>query len=82
MIPYLRPDGKTQVTVRYEDGRPVEIVKVLISTQHKPDIDGETLIKPDLWSTSSSRCCTTSTRSCSPRRSSTRNSSSTRPASS
>jgi S-adenosylmethionine synthetase len=49
VIPYLRPDGKTQVTVRYENDRPVEIVKVLISTQHKPDIDGETLIKPDLW---------------------------------
>ena len=31
---YLRPDGKTQVTVRYENGRPIEIEKVLISTQH------------------------------------------------
>jgi S-adenosylmethionine synthetase len=49
VIPYLRPDGKTQVTVRYENDRPVEVVKVLISTQHAPDIDGETLIKPDLW---------------------------------
>jgi S-adenosylmethionine synthetase len=49
VIPYLRPDGKTQVTVRYEQDRPVEIVKLLISTQHKPGIDGETLIKPDLW---------------------------------
>jgi len=49
VIPYLRPDGKTQVTVRYERDRPVEIVKLLISTQHKPGIDGETLIKPDLW---------------------------------
>ena len=49
VIPYLRPDGKTQVTVRYENDRPVEIVKLLISAQHKPDIDGETLIKPDLW---------------------------------
>ena len=49
VIPYLRPDGKTQVTIRYENDRPVEIVKVLVSTQHKPDIDGETLIKPDLW---------------------------------
>ena len=49
VVPYLRPDGKTQVTVRYENNRPVEIVKLLISTQHKPDIDGETLIKPDLW---------------------------------
>jgi len=49
VIPYLRPDGKTQVTVRYENNRPVEIVSLLVSTQHKPDIDGETLIKPDLW---------------------------------
>ena len=49
VIPYLRPDGKTQVTVRYENHRPVEVVKLLVSTQHTPDIDGETLIKPDLW---------------------------------
>src|ERR1700742_4545178 len=34
-LPYLRPDGKTQVSVRYRDGRPVEIEKVLISTQHR-----------------------------------------------
>jgi S-adenosylmethionine synthetase len=46
---YLRPDGKTQVTVRYQDGRPVWIEKILISTQHKPGVDAETLIKPDLW---------------------------------
>jgi S-adenosylmethionine synthetase len=46
-VPYLRPDGKTQVTVRYVDGKPVEVVKLLISTQHK---DGaESLIKDDLW---------------------------------
>ena len=49
VLPYLRPDGKTQVTVRYEDGRPVEVEKVLISTQHEPGVDSETLIKPDLW---------------------------------
>ena len=47
IVPYLRPDGKTQVTVRYVDGRPVEVVKVLISTQHR---DGaESLLKEDLW---------------------------------
>ncbi len=49
VVPYLRPDGKTQVTVRYENDRPVEITKLLISTQHKDGIDGETLIKNDLW---------------------------------
>jgi S-adenosylmethionine synthetase len=48
VVPYLRPDGKTQVTVRYQEGRPVEIVKILISTQHADGIDCETLIKPDL----------------------------------
>jgi S-adenosylmethionine synthetase len=47
IVPYLRPDGKTQVTVRYVEGRPVEIEKLLISTQHR---DGaESLIKDDLW---------------------------------
>jgi S-adenosylmethionine synthetase len=47
IIPYLRPDGKTQVTVRYVDGRPAEVEKLLISTQHG---DGaESLIKDDLW---------------------------------
>src|ERR671911_885774 len=49
VVPYLGPDGKTQVTVRYENDRPVEIEKVLISTQHHEDIDGDTLIKNDLW---------------------------------
>ncbi|MBA2507118.1 MAG: methionine adenosyltransferase [Thermoleophilaceae bacterium] len=48
-VNYLRPDGKTQVTVRYENGQPIEIEKVLISTQHKDGIDNETLIRPDLW---------------------------------
>ena len=48
VLPYLRPDGKTQVTFEYEDGRPVRLKTVLISTQHKPGIDFETLLKPDL----------------------------------
>jgi S-adenosylmethionine synthetase len=47
-LPYLRPDGKTQVTVDYEDDRPAKLVTVLISTQHAPGIDSETTIKPDL----------------------------------
>jgi S-adenosylmethionine synthetase len=48
VLPYLRPDGKTQVSVDYEDGQPVALKTVLISTQHGPDIDLETLLKPDL----------------------------------
>ena len=49
VMPYLRPDGKTQVTIRYESGRPIEIEKVLVSTQHRDGIDADTLIRPDLW---------------------------------
>jgi len=49
VLPYLRPDGKTQVTVRYEHDQPIEIEQILISTQHKPGIDSQTLIRPDLW---------------------------------
>ena len=48
VLPYLRPDGKTQVSVVYEDGRPIKIDTVLISTQHQPGIDLETLLLPDL----------------------------------
>jgi len=48
-LDYLGPDGKTQVTVRYADGRPVRIEKLLISTQHAPGVDSEETIKPDLW---------------------------------
>jgi S-adenosylmethionine synthetase len=48
VLPYLRPDGKTQVTVDYEGGRPVRLRTVLISTQHNPNVDLETLLKPDL----------------------------------
>jgi S-adenosylmethionine synthetase len=49
VLPYLRPDGKTQVTVRYRDGVPVAVEKVLISTQHRDGVDPESLIKPDLF---------------------------------
>jgi S-adenosylmethionine synthetase len=48
VVPYLRPDGKTQVTVEYEGGRPVRIARVMVSTQHQPDIDTDTLLRPDL----------------------------------
>ena len=48
ILPYLRPDGKTQLTIDYEDGKPVHLKTVLISTQHQPGLDAETLIKPDL----------------------------------
>jgi S-adenosylmethionine synthetase len=55
-LPYLKPDGKTQVTVTYQDGRPVGIDTILISTQHAPtigDITDEAAvqakIKEDLW---------------------------------
>jgi len=48
VLPYLRPDGKTQVTIEYEGGRPVRLKTVLISSQHQPGIDIETLLKPDL----------------------------------
>jgi S-adenosylmethionine synthetase len=47
-VPYLRPDGKTQVSVVYEDGRPVRIDTVLISTQHAGGIDLEEQLRPDL----------------------------------
>lgn len=56
-LPYLRPDGKTQVTIAYENGRPVGIDTILISTQHTPTIGDITdeagvqvKIKEDLWS--------------------------------
>jgi S-adenosylmethionine synthetase len=41
--PHLRPDGKTQVTVRYVDGRPTEVVNVVVSTQHAPEVDQDDL---------------------------------------
>ncbi|MBN1464500.1 methionine adenosyltransferase [candidate division KSB1 bacterium] len=42
-LDYLRPDGKSQVTVRYVDGVPAEISTVVISAQHAPDVDNETI---------------------------------------
>jgi S-adenosylmethionine synthetase len=47
-IPYLRPDGKTQVTFEYDSGRPVRLSTVLLSTQHNEGIDRDGVIRPDL----------------------------------
>ena len=48
ILPYLRPDGKTQVTVRYENDRPVSVETIVIACQHAPNIDIETQITPDI----------------------------------
>ncbi len=47
-LPYLRPDGKTQVTFDYVDGEPVRLRTVLVSTQHNDGIERDEVIKPDL----------------------------------
>jgi len=65
-VSYLRPDSKSQVTVRYEDGRPVAVDTVVVSTQHGPDVSADTLsefvieevikkVIPDMYLTSSTR---------------------------
>ena len=48
VLPYLRPDGKSQVTFDYEDGRPVRLKTVLISSQHDPEIDLKGQLPADL----------------------------------
>jgi S-adenosylmethionine synthetase len=47
LLPYLRPDGKTQVTVRYRDNVPVAVEKVLVSTQHDEDVGNQ--LPDDIW---------------------------------
>ncbi len=47
-VDYLRPDGKTQVTVRYEDDKPVEVTAVVVSTQHSECVEDMELIKADM----------------------------------
>jgi S-adenosylmethionine synthetase len=47
-IPYLRPDGKTQVTIEYDGQRPVRLHTVVVSSQHAPDISLESLLTPDV----------------------------------
>jgi len=48
VLPYLRPDGKVQVTIEYRQGRPARLDTVVCSSQHQPNVDIETLLKPDL----------------------------------
>ena len=48
ILPYLRPDGKSQVTVRYEGNKPVEIVTIVLATQHAESADLQSIIYPDL----------------------------------
>ena len=47
-VEYLRPDGKTQVTVRYEDEKPVEVTAIVVSKQHAPEIEDMSIIKQDM----------------------------------
>ena len=47
-VPYLRPDGKTQVTIEYDGLRPVRLNTVVVSSQHAPDISLESLLTPDV----------------------------------
>ena len=47
-VPYLRPDGKTQVTFTYENHKPVKLEAVLVSTQHDEGINRDSMIRPDL----------------------------------
>src|SRR5690625_1564801 len=47
-IPYLRPDGKTQVTIEYEGDRPVRLDTIVVSTQHAANVDLDNLLTPDI----------------------------------
>jgi len=50
VVPYLRPDGKSQVSIQYEGGMPTRVDTVLINTQHREEVDVETLLAPDILS--------------------------------
>src|SRR6201999_217252 len=47
-VPYLRPDGKTQVTIEYDGDRPVRLDTIVVSSQHAPDINLRELLSPDV----------------------------------
>jgi S-adenosylmethionine synthetase len=48
VVPYLRPDGKSQVSIEYRDGKPARVDTVLISVQHREEVDVDTLLRPDI----------------------------------
>ncbi|HEY7283087.1 MAG TPA: methionine adenosyltransferase [Actinomycetota bacterium] len=48
VVPYLRPDGKSQVTIEYDGNKPVRVDTVLISAQHREEVDLDSLLKPDV----------------------------------
>lgn len=48
ILPYLRPDGKSEITVRYEQGRPVEVTQVILAVPHDPEVSNQT-VKIDLY---------------------------------
>lgn len=48
VLPYLRPDGKVQVTIGYEGHKPVRLDTIVVSAQHQPNVDIDTLLRPDL----------------------------------
>ncbi|HEX9824845.1 MAG TPA: methionine adenosyltransferase [Actinomycetota bacterium] len=50
VIPYLRPDGKSQVTIEYEEERPLRVHTVVVSAQHREEVDVDTLLTPDVVS--------------------------------